>query len=47
MNLDEEIRRLKERIRELKARMPAHSPRIEMLMELEELESRLYELCSE
>jgi predicted RNase H-like nuclease (RuvC/YqgF family) len=41
------IEELEDRIRELKARLPRHSARPSMLMELEELEDELAQLRDE
>jgi len=42
--VQEEIDSLREKIRDLKARLPAHSVKPSMLQELEDLEERLEEL---
>ena len=41
-----EISELQARIEDLKQRMPAHSPKLQMLMEFEELEEELAEKMS-
>jgi hypothetical protein len=43
-NRDQEIMELERRIEDLKGRMPAHSVKPEMLMELERLEEELEKL---
>ncbi|MCG0278728.1 MAG: hypothetical protein L5656_09405 [Thermanaeromonas sp.] len=40
--LQKEIRRLEEAIANLKKRWPAHSVKVEMVVELEELEEKLF-----
>lgn len=47
MTREEQIRRLEEQIADLKARLPAHSVKPAMLLELEELEEALERLKGE
>jgi len=46
-NLDEEIAEVERQLEDLRKRLPAHSLKVSMAMELDELEERLNQLLEE
>ncbi|MCL4425544.1 MAG: histidine kinase [Firmicutes bacterium] len=46
-NLDEEIAEVERQLEDLRKRLPAHSLKVSMAVELDELEERLSELLGE